>query len=234
MNTGKNQVSEISIKNSAIIAGLGLLLMTIIAPIANFAIIQKLIDYNDATKTVGNIVASNGLFRIGISLFLIVALLDIIVAWALYVFLKPINRHLSLLSAWLRVVYATILIAALIYLLNGLALLNGAEYLSGFSTTQLNSQVMISLNMFTRGWDFGLIIFGFHLLLLGYLILKAGYMRKILGSLIILAALGYLIDGFGKLLLTDYGISVSMFTFIGEVILIFWLLIKGRKIEAKN
>lgn len=56
-------------------------------------------------------------------------------------------------------------------------------------------------------------------------------MRKILGILIILAALGYLIDGFGKLLSADYTISISIFTFIGEVILIFWLLIKGRKIE---
>lgn len=231
MNSVKNQVAEISIKNSAIVAGISLLLMAIIAPIANFAIIQKLVDYNDATKTVGNIVASSGLFRIGICLFLVVALLDIIVAWALYAFLKPINRQLSLLTAWLRVVYATILIAVLIYLLNALALLSGAEFLSGLSAAQLNSQVMISLNMFARGWELGLIIFGFHLLLLGYLILKAGYMHKILGSLIILAALGYLIDGFGKLLLTDYSISISMFTFIGELILIFWLLIKGRKID---
>jgi len=234
MNAIKNQNAEISIRNSAIIAGIGLLLMAIIAPIANFAIIQKLIDYSDATTTVENIVASNGLFRIGISLFLIVALLDIIVAWALYVFLKPINRQLSLLTAWLRIVYATILIAVLVNLLNVLALLSGADYLSGFTTAQLNTQVMIFLNMFTRGWEFSLIVFGFHLLLLGYLILKAGYMRKILGSLVILAALGYLIDGFGRLLLTDYSISIGMFTFIGEVIFIFWLLISGRKIEAKN
>jgi hypothetical protein len=234
MNAIKNQNAEISIRNSAIIAGIGLLLMAIIAPIANFAIIQKLIDYSDATTTVENIVASNGLFRIGISLFLIVALLDIIVAWALYVFLKPINRQLSLLAAWLRIVYATILIAVLVNLLNVLALLSGADYLSGFTTAQLNTQVMIFLNMFTRGWEFSLIVFGFHLLLLGYLILKAGYMRKILGSLVILAALGYLIDGFGRLLLTDYSISIGMFTFIGEVIFIFWLLISGRKIEAKN
>jgi len=234
MNAIKNQNAEISIRNSAIIAGIGLLLMAIIAPIANFAIIQKLIDYSDATTTVENIVASNGLFRIGISLFLIVALLDIIVAWALYVFLKPINRQLSLLTAWLRIVYATILIAVLVYLLNVLALLSGADYLSGFTTAQLNTQVMIFLNMFTRGWEFSLIVFGFHLLLLGYLVLKAGYIRKILGSLVILAALGYLIDGFGRLLLTDYSISIGMFTFIGEVIFIFWLLISGRKIEAKN
>ena len=93
---------------------------------------------------------------------------------------------------------------------------------------------MLSVRNFTPGWKFSLIVFGFHLLLLGYLVLKAGYMRKILGILIMLAACRYLIDGFGKLLSTDYILSISMFTFIGEVILIFWLLIKGRKIEASK
>ena len=46
MNAINNQNAEISIRNSAIIAGIGLLLMAIIAPIANFAIIQKyVIEY---------------------------------------------------------------------------------------------------------------------------------------------------------------------------------------------
>ena len=236
MNTLKaqNNISEISLKNSAIIAGLGLLLMAIIAPIANFVIIQGLIDPTDVAKTVSNISASNGLFRLGIGLFMLVALLDIIVAWALYIYLIPVNKHLSLLAAWLRLIYATILVVVLINLLNVLQLINGADYLTGFSIAQMQAQVMVSLNIFTHGWEFGLIIFGFHLLLLGYLMLKAGYMRKILGILIILAAFGYLIDGFGKLLSADYDISISIYTFIGEVILIFWLLIKGRKVPEEK
>ena len=127
-----------------------------------------------------------------------------------------------------------ILFVVLINLINVLQLLNGADYLSVFSTNQLQTQVMLSLNIFNHGWEFGLIIFGFHLLLLGYLIFKAGYMRKILGILILLAASGYLIDGFGKLLSIDYNISISMYTFIGEVVLIFWLLITGRKIKETN
>lgn len=232
MNTNSNQHGQISLKNSAITAGIGLLIMAIIAPIANFTIIQGLIDPSDVAKTVSNITSSNGLFRLGIGLFMIVALLDIIVAWALYVYLIPINKHLSLLTAWLRLAYAAILVVVLINLINVLHLLNGAGYLNEFSTGQLNTQVMLSIDNFTHGWEFGLIIFGFHLLLLGYLILKAGFMRYILGILLILAALGYLIDGFGKLLLSDYNLSISMFTFIGEVVLIFWLLIKGIKIEA--
>ena len=126
------------------------------------------------------------------------------------------------------------MINLLINLINVLQLINGADYLTGFSIAQIQAQVMLSLNIFTHGWEFGLIIFGFHLLLLGYLILKAGYMRRILGILIILAAFGYLIDGFGKLLSADYSISISIFTFFGEVILIFWLLIKGRKVQEEN
>lgn len=233
-NRAQNQIAEISLNNSAIIAGIGLLLMAILAPIANFAIIQGLIDPNDAAKTVSNISESNGLFRLGICLFMIVALLDIIVAWALYIYLTPVNKQLSLLTAWLRIIYATILGVVLINLINVLQLINGADYLTGFSIAQIQAQVMLSLNIFTHGWEFGLIIFGFHLLLLGYLILKAGYMRRILGILIILAAFGYLIDGFGKLLSADYSISISIFTFFGEVILIFWLLIKGRKVQEEN
>lgn len=233
-NNTSNRIIDISLSNSAIIAGIGLIFMAILAPIANFAILQKLFVPNDAVKTVSNIVASEGLFRIGICCFLIVAILDIIVAWALYVFLKPVNKSLSLLTAWVRIVYATILAIVLIYLLNVLQLLHGTDYLASFTTNQIQAQVMLSLNTFNLGWGFGLIIFGFHLLLLGYLVFKAGYMRKILGILLILASLGYLIDGFGKLLSADYNMNISMFTFIGEVILIFWFLIKGWKIKAVN
>lgn len=230
-NRVSNQVADISLRKAAIIAGIGLILMTLLAPIANFSILHGLIVPGDAAKTANNIIASEGLFRIGICFFLIVAILDIVVAWALYIFLKPVNKGISLLTALLRIVYATVLSVALIYLINVLQLLSGADYLSAFTANQLQAQAMLSLNTFARGWEFGLIIFGFHLLLLGYLVFKAEYMPKILGILLVLASLGYLIDGFGKLLSSHYNISVGIFTFIGEVILIFWLLIKGRKVE---
>ena len=154
-----NKSIDISLSNSAIIE-----------PIGNFAILQRLIVPGDAAKPVSNIKASDGLFRIGICLFLIVAILDIVVAWALYIFLKPVNRSLSLLTALFRIVYATILGFALIYLVNVLQLLSSNDYLASFETNQIHTQVMLSLNTFTLGWDIGLIFFGFYLLLLGYLL----------------------------------------------------------------
>jgi hypothetical protein len=231
MNSDLNtsRFADISIRKSALVAGFGLLLMAILAPIANFGVFETLIVPGDATATADNIMASPGLFRTGIFVFLIVAILDVVVAWALYILLKPVNKSLSLLAAWLRVVYAAIFVSALSQPLIVLQLLNGSEYLKAFETNQLHVQVLLSLNAFIDEWNMGLVIFGLHLLVLGYLAFKSGYIPKILGILVIIAGLGYLIDNLGKLLSPNYNVTIAMFTFIGEVLLIFWLLWKGIK-----
>jgi hypothetical protein len=82
---------------------------------------------------------------------------------------------------------------------------------------------------FTDAWNIGLAIFGVSLLIVGYLVFKSGYLPKFLGILVVIAGLGYLIDNLGKLLSPNYNITLSMFTFIGEVLLIFWLLWRGIK-----
>lgn len=232
MNDVKILTNGISLKQSAIIAGIGLIFMTILGPVANFMIMQGLLVPGDAAGTVANITASMGTFRLGIVLFLAIALLDILVAWALFIFLVPVNKDLSLLTAWLRIIYATMLLVSLFFLLRVLLILDGSGSLTDFTAGQQNSMVLLSVEVFNSGWAFALIIFGFHLLLLGYLFLKAGYMKNILGILIIIAALGYLIDGLGKVLFENYHLTISMYTFIGEVVLLFWLLIKGRKIAG--
>jgi uncharacterized Tic20 family protein len=223
------QPSGVSARTAAMVAGLGLLLMAVLAPFANFYALGTLVVANDAKATAENIVASSSLFRIGITCFLIVAVLDVIVAWALYVLLEPIHKSLSLLAAWFRVVYAAVFAIALMPLLTVLHLLSGADSLKSLETNQLNAQVMLSLSSFKSGWDLGLVIFGFHLLVLGYLIFKSGFIPKWLGILVGIAGVGYLLDSLGKILIPDYKITVAMFTFVGEFLLIFWLLYKGIK-----
>jgi hypothetical protein len=236
MNSNKtlSAGNDIQVSTSAIIAGLGLLVMAVIAPIANFSILHRLVVPDDAGKTFANITASEGQFRLGIILFLATAILDIIVAWALYVFLKHVNMSVSLLTAWFRIIYAAMLLIASYYLLNVLQFESGAGYISAFEPDQLRTQVMLSLSNFTLGWNFALTIFGIHLLLLGYLLFRAGYMKKILGILVLISGLGYMADGIGKVLTSNYTIAISGFTFIGEVVLIFWLLIAGHKIKETN
>lgn len=226
-----HRITDISLRQAAIIAGVGLLIMAIIAPFAEFSVRQGLIVPGDAATTAQNIMANESLFRIAIYIYLIVAILDVVVAWALYVFLKPVNPSLSLLTAWFRVVYAAVLVIVLLNFGVALQLLSGADYLTVFQTGQLQAQMMLFLNAFDYGWQIGLAIFGLHLLLLGYLVYKSGgYIPKILGVLLIIASLGYLIDSSGTILSPTYEANIALFTFIGEVLLIFWLLIKGARI----
>jgi len=188
----------------------------------------------DATTTAENIMAKEMLFRIGICSFLIVIVCDVVVAWALYVFLKPVNKSLSLLAAWFRLVYSTIFGIALVNYFSIFQLLSGSDYLTVIEPTQLHAQVMLSINAFSDGWAIGFVFFGLHLTLLGYLAFKSDYIPRIFGILLILAGLGYLIDHFGKFLLPTYNVNISTFIGWGELLFMFWLLLKGGKIPSKD
>lgn len=222
-------IADISQPKAAMVAGFGLLAMTIFALFA-FSVQQDLIVSGDAATTAHNIMADELLFRIVISSFLMVIILDVVVAWALYVLLKPVNSSLSLLAAWSRLVYAIIFGVALANLFVVLDLLSGADYLTAFETDQLNAQLMLSLNAFDHVWDIGFVFFGIHLALLGYLVFKSDYIPGILGVLLIVAGLSYLIDYLAIILFPSFDVAISQVLGWGELLFMFWLLLKGGKI----
>ena len=226
----KNCSADISLGKSALVAGLGLLIMTIFYLSADIFVFRKLIVMKNATTTTLNIMANGMQFRSGICAIIIVLIWDLIVAWALYFFLKPVNKSLSLLAAWLRLVYAGMLGIALLNLVMVMILASGADYLAVFEPDQLHAQVLFFVNAFYDMWALGLIIFGLHLAFLGYLVFKADYTPKILGVLLLLAGFSYLLDNFGKFLFTNYGLNLATFIGWGEFIFMLWLLIKGAKI----
>jgi hypothetical protein len=227
-------ISDISQRKAAIVAGFGLLIMTIFFILAEFFVFQNLIVPGDATTTANNIKASGGLFRAGICSILIVLICDVVVAWALYVFLKQVNKSLSLLTAWLRLMYAAMLGIALLNLVIALILVSGADYLAVYETDKLHAQVLLFLNAFYDVWAVGLIVFGFHIFILGYLVFKSDYIPGILGVLLILAGLSYQIDYFGKFLFPNFDVPISMVFGWGELIFMFWLLFKGGKIPEMD
>jgi hypothetical protein len=237
-----HSIVDISLRKAARVAGFGYLIIFISGIFANFFVLQSLIVPGDAAATANNIMASELLFRIGIFSFLIMVIYDVVLAWALYILLKPANQSLSLLAAWFRLVNATIFGVALYNLFSVLPMLSGADYLTVFEAGQLYVQVMLFLNAFNYTWLIGLVFFGFHLLVLGYLVFKSGYIPRFLGVLLIVASLAYLVDSFAHVLLFNYADYASIFMLvvfvlgvIGELSFTFWLLLKGTKIaEMKS
>lgn len=228
--------ADLSQRNVAIVAGFAFLIMTIAAVFAVSFVFEDLKVPGDAAATANNIMTNELLFRSGIGSLIIVLICDAVVAWALYVFLKQVNKSLSLLAAWLRLVYATFIGIALLNFVIVLLLLSGADYLTVLETDQLHAQVFLFFNAFNDIWALGIIVFGIHLFVLGYLVFKSGYIPGILGILIIIAGFGYLTDSFANLFLSNYESYKAIIGLVfivpqvgGELGLALWLLFRGGK-----
>ncbi len=222
-------ITEPTQRTVAWTAALSLVLMGMLGPFALIGVFQDMLVSANASATVDNIVGSPGLFRSGVAALLIVIMLDVVVAWALYVLLRPVDRTVALLMGWLRLGYAAMFATALTHLLDVAQLLDSSEGLA-LSAEQLQAQVMTSLNSFHSGFEgIALAIFGLHLFALGYLVFKSTSFPGFLGALVAIAGAGYLFDSFGTILVPNYTMTVGAYTFLGEVLLIFWLLFRAVK-----
>jgi hypothetical protein len=223
-NSEHREAGNGGIRTASTVAGVALLLVALLAAFGEFAVVERLVVDSSRARTATNIAGSESLFRLGIASLLTVAGLGVIVAWGLYRVFKPVSNNLSLLAAWLRVAYAAIFAVAIAQLAGVLHLLPDANAQSG--------QILTQVQAYKDIWNAGLLLFGLHLIVLGVLAWRASYAPAILGALLVVAGLGYAIDAFGTVLFAGYHANVATFTFLGEVVLIAWLLVKGRRLAV--
>jgi hypothetical protein len=217
-------------RRSALVAGTALLGVAVLAAAANFGAVQRLVTEGNATRTAVDIGAARATFSLGIAALVIVAALDIVVAMALRAFFVPVNRRLASLASWLRVSYAAIFAVAISQLFAALRLLESAHHLTGSTLDHRRAEALQRIEAFDDIWRVSLILFGLHLVLIGYLTYRSGYAPRVLGVLLVIAGAGYLVDSLGGILSDSYSVNVSAVTFIGEALLLVWLLVKGRRI----
>jgi hypothetical protein len=211
-----------ALRTASLVAGIGLALLTVLAVFGNFVVLQRLITPGDATTTTTDIANSAALFRWGVASLLAVAALDVVVAAALLRLFTPVNPDVSRLAAWFRLAYAGVFVVAV-------------SQLAGIRP-QLDTpdQVQRSIDSFDDIWHAGLILFGVHLLLIGYLAHRSGFVARVIAVLLLIAGIGYLVDGFGTVVVAGYSLEVARVTFVGEAVLIFWLLIRGRSLTVRG
>lgn len=227
-STAANRLTgDTSQRRTALTTAVSLLLMAVVAPFAQFGVLQTLVVSADAAATTNNIAASEGLFGVAIGAFFFVAILDVVVAVGLYALLRPVNAELALFVGSLRIVYAVLFAFALLNLLDAAQLVHGATG-TALRSGPLQAQVAASIASFDKGWHLALGIFGLHLIGLGALLF--GFTApRLLAALVVLAGLGYLADAAGRILIADYGLTISTFTFVGEALLIFWLFWRAAR-----
>ncbi len=220
-----------SLGKAALAAGVAYLIMTA-SPVAEFLVYNRLVVAGDASATAQNILTHRSLFNTGIFLYLVNFLGDILSAWALYLLLKPVHANLSLLAAWVKLIYATLSIVSIFPLLHVVDLLQGADYLKVYAPEQLRAQAMLGLKAFRQEWSFAYILFGSHLMLVGYLAFRSGYIPKIVAICVGIAGVGWLVDNLQPYLYPQYNVNVGMLTGLGELVFMLWLLIRGWALRS--
>ncbi len=222
---------EINPKKTARIAGLLYMLLIPLGVFGMLYVPNTLFVPGDIAATVSNIMANQTLFRSSIVSALLTQVVQIFVVLYLYKVLKPVNKT----HALYMVVF--ILVAVPIAMLNELnqfavlILLNSSDYLKFFTLDQMQDLIALFLDLRLTGIFIAQIFWGLWLLPMGYLVFKSGYLPKIIGVLLIVACFGYLIDSFMFFFAPDFGITFSEFTFLGELLMTLWLLIKGVNVE---
>jgi hypothetical protein len=120
----------------------------------------------------------------------------------------------------MRVAYAVLFVIAISRLVIGYSLLGDPE------------AALAAFTSFTTIWVISLGLFGLCLVLVGYLAFRSGFVARVFGVLLAIAGIGYLADAIGKAVVPDFTAVFAQFLFVGEVAIIFWLLIRGRRLPA--
>ncbi len=224
-----------STRNPGRFAGLLYVLASIAGFFAMGYVPGKLIVHGNAASTASNIAANETLFRLGIAGELIGYAGFIFVALALYDLLKGVNRRHASLMVTLIVVSVPIAFLNELNSMAALVLVRGADFLSIFDKPQRDALAMLFLNLHFYGFVVAEIFSSLWLLPLAVLVYRSRFLPRFLGVWLALAGFAWVILSLTGVLSPQYYDKVYTFTqpaVFGELVFMFWLLIKGARPPA--
>jgi hypothetical protein len=211
----------------------GLLYLAYIATVIVSSFIQgKPIVWGDAATTAKAIQAAQGMFRLGVALELIAALLFLLTAWSLYVLFKPVSQSLALLFLLLNVVGVAIECVCTLLHFTALLFSDGSGYLRVVQPDQLHALALLFLQISKSGNMVTVLFYGAWVFPLGYLALKSRLLPKVFGILLMLDSVALMICFVQLWFFPDYErwtYPLYPVMFIAECGFGLWLAIKAVK-----
>lgn len=216
----------------AMVSGYGILFMALLAGFSYGYVQSKLIVEGSPLLSLKQIQASGSLFRWSLVGWLGILLLDLLVSWSLYRFFRRVDPVNAMLMGALRIAYSLFLASAILNFADILSLLQSLE---GSTTLEAAHRVDGLLQSFKAQWNLGLIVFGFHLIVLGKLVYQSG-VPNIWAYLLWMGGAGYVFLHVGKALgfasegwwiLTQNVFLIPMT--LSELGLAVWLIDRGGK-----
>lgn len=191
---------------------------------------SALIVSGNASATAHNILASEIVFRACMVSELTGAILFVFLVRTLYRLLNGVDTKYASLMVTLVLISVPITCLNVLNDVAALTLLHGATFLSAFDRAQRDSLAMLFLGLHGDGITIASIFNGLWLVPFGILVMRSGFLPRILGILLIADGCALVTVSFTALLLPGYLDVVNRVAIIpelGELWMMAWLLIKG-------
>lgn len=223
-----------SIQQQARFAGFLYLLLAFSAPIGLLYVPGKLIVSGNATATADNLRASEGLLRLGIASELFHQAVVIFLVLALYRLFKPVDEYLAKQLVILgALVSVPIMFLNVVNEIAALILANGGDFLSVFQKPQLDALSYLFIRLHGQGIVVASIFWGLWLFPFGLLVIRSGFIPRVLGYLLMIAGSAYLVTAFATLVMPQLKPLISPVALpleSAELPIILWLAIWGARV----
>lgn len=223
-----------AIKGTARFTGVLYLLMGLPAPLNLIYLPSAFIVRGDAAATARNITSAELTYRLCVLSGLFSNIFFLFLVLSLYQLLRNVDRKQAMLMVVLVSVSVAIGVVNLLNQVAPLILLSGAKSLSAFTEPQLDALAMSFLRLNSSGNGVASAFWGLWLLPFGILVMKSGFIPRIIGILLIVGCIGYLIQSFTSIVYPAHVSFVFNATMPlvapGELSIMIWLLVKGGKV----
>jgi hypothetical protein len=219
-------------KRQARVAGFLYLLLGLTAPIGLIYVPGKLVVSGNATATTDNIRASEWLLRLGIASELIHQVIFILVVLALYQLFRSVGGAAAVQMVILALVSIPIVFLNVLNEIATLILVKPPAFLSVFAKPQLDALAYLFLRLHGQGLAVATIFWGLWLFPFGWLVIRSGFIPRVLGGLLLIAGFANVADALATVTLPAYAPLVARIAMpleMGELPIVFWLLIRGAR-----
>jgi hypothetical protein len=224
------RIAEASPRLKARMAGVFQLLEAVTAAFGEVIVLDRLVVAGNAPATAANILGHERLFWLGFASSLIGVGFHIAWALLLYELLKPVNRSVSLLAAFVILVGCAIQALTSLLYLAPLLILQGGSSLSAFTPEQLQALALMFVKLNRYAFDIYLVFFGFWCVLIGYLIFRSTFLPRVLGVLLAISGLGW-VTYLSPPLANYLWPFIAAASALGEIPLELWLIVMGVNVQ---
>ncbi len=190
-----------------------------------------------ANNAVDNIVGHEGTIRVAIAIEFLMFILVMVLSWALYIILRPVNKSIALFGLIFRFSEAVLGCVVIIFYLAILLLLSGADYLQAFQPEQLQALARFFGKLGGAGYYILLITMGIGAVAYCYLFYISRYIPRALAVWGIITYSTMIAYGFINIIVHNPPSELAYAMAPGalfEVTIGLWLVFKGISVNQKQ